>query len=172
MIYLFIIICVCVYMFAPDALAYGVTDTSLWNAFLYPFAHAGWKHLLINSLSLLIMFNPIYRLYVRRFESGNSILFFFSCYIGAVLAGLWTATDVPTVGSSGIVFFLLGVLLMLQPTMRQLQNFIFVALAVIIQIIRGKSNVALHIVAFVFGCLYIIITILSKKEYLKKTDLD
>lgn len=159
-------------MLAPDALAWGVTADALPMAFSYQFVHASWRHLLVNSLSLALMFNPIFGLYEKRFEGGSKLSFFLAMYAGSVLAALFTATSTPTVGASGMAFFLLGVFLILQPTMRTVKNFIFVGIAILVQIIRGNSNVALHIVAFVFGCLYIIITLLCKKEYLKSENLD
>ena len=56
-----------------------------------------------------------------------------------------------------IVFTLLGMLLMLNPTRRQLRNYIYVALAILIQLFFGHSNIALHIIAFVFGAIAVIL---------------
>lgn len=163
MIYIFIIVCVCVYAFVPDNTMLGVSLEHINNAYIYQFAHASWLHLCINMLSLLLMFNPIRRVYEERFGETNQLVFFAISYAGSVLAALFCAQDIPTVGASGIVFFLLGELLLLRPTLKQLQGYIYVALAIIIQIIRGKSNVALHIVAFVLGALWIIIRTLCKQ---------
>lgn len=156
-IYLFIILCVCVYALVPDAPAYGVSAENLQYAFSYQFFHVGWRHLLINSLSLVLMFRPILKIYETKYGDTSSFFFLLVSYLGSVLAALLTAIDIPTVGASGIVFFLLGALLILNPSLRQLQNYIFVAIAIVIQIVRGNSNVALHIVAFALGCLFIII---------------
>jgi len=165
MIYIFLIICICVYVFMPDPNVLGVTDSNLWMAFVYPFAHASWRHLFVNSLSLFLMFNPIFKIYEERFGGGSKLGLLFASYIGAVLAGLFTAIDIPTVGASGMAFFLLGVLLMLRPTKQQLMAYIFVVIAIIVQIFRGHSNVALHLVAFAFGCIYIILVLLCKKDF-------
>lgn len=162
MIYIFLIVCVCVYAFMPDCTLLGVTDNTLFNAYVYQFAHASWLHLGINALSLILMFKPILRIYEERFGETSQISFFAISYFGSVLAALLTSQDIPTVGASGIVFFLIGELFMLRPTMRQLQSYIFIAIAIIVQIIRGKSNVALHIVALILGALFIIIQTLRK----------
>lgn len=172
MIYLFIIVCICVYAFMPDCTYMGVSIEHMNNAYIYQFAHGSWLHLGINALSLALMFNPIHKVYEDTFGLCMSFKFFLFAYLGSVLAALFCAQDIPTVGASGIVFFLLGELLLLRPTLRQLQGYIYVALAIIIQIIRGKSNVALHIVAFVLGALFIILQTLCKQQHNKYDALD
>ena len=164
MLYIFLIICFCVYAFMPDCTCMGVSVDAMRNAYIYQFAHASWLHLGINALSLILMFNPILKIYNERFGYTSQFSFWFVSYLGSVLAALLTAVDIPTVGASGIVFFLLGELLMLRPTMKQLQGYIYVAIAIIVQIIRGKSNVALHIVAFILGALFIITRTLCKQH--------
>ena len=102
------------------------------------------------------MIVPIERIYIRKYNNKPTAIHH-AAYFAAVIAGLFCAVDVPTVGMSGCTFFLLGVLLMLNPTKRQAKNYIWVLAAVIVQIYFGKSNVALHIVAFIEGALFIII---------------
>lgn len=164
MIYLFIIICTCIWALVSDASAYGVSIDHMTYAYCYQFFHASWQHLLVNSLSLALMFTPIKRVYEERFGETSQWEFWFILYLGSVLAALFCARSVPTVGASGMVFFLLGMLIMLRPTLRQLQSYIYVAIAIIIQFFRGNSNVALHIVAFVLGALFIIIRIFCKDQ--------
>lgn len=163
MIYLFLIACVCVYAFVPDCTTLGVTCDSLGYAFSYQFAHANWLHLSLNALSLVLMYKPIFNIYELRFGESSSFLFFLSMYLGSVIAALPTAMEVPTVGASGMVFFLLGALLALRPTKQQLKSYIFVAIAVLIQVIRGSSNVPLHLFAFAIGGLFIIFRLLCIK---------
>lgn len=169
MIYIFIIICACVYAFSSDCTTLGVSTDTLYNAFIYQFSHGSWSHLFINALSLMLMFKPIHAIYEERFGETSQWSFYFFSYIGSVLAALFSAQHIPTVGASGIVFFLLGVLITLRPTLQQLQGFIFVAIAIVIQIIQGKSNVALHIIAFVLGILFIITRLLCK-QYQERFD--
>ena len=164
MIYIFLIVCLCVYAFTGDCTWMGVSVEHMNHAYIYQFAHASWLHLIINALSLLLMYKPIKRIYEERFGNARSWEFLAILYLGSVLAGLLTPKELPTVGASGMVFFLLGELIMLRPTLKQLQGYIYVALAVIIQIIRGHSNVALHIVAFILGALWIIIRLLCKQH--------
>lgn len=156
MIYLLVIISLLLFIvMQPEAMiACGVSDTSLANAFRYVFMHASWLHLLINCVSLLLLWIPVKRIYCIRYNTNTYWLSVF-VYASAILAGFACAVDVPTVGMSGCVFFLLGVVLMLNPTMRQLRNYIWVALCTIVQLFFGKSNVPLHLFAFVEGCIYI-----------------
>lgn len=154
----------CIYAFVPDCTCMGVGVEHMNNAYTYMFAHASWRHLLINALSLVLMYNPIKKIYEERFGNTQPWEFLGVLYFGSVLAGLLTAQDLPTVGASGMVFFMLGELIMLRPTMKQLLGYIYVAIAIIVQIIRGHSNVALHIVAFVLGALWIIIRLLCKQH--------
>ena len=118
------------------------------------------------------MFNPIYRLYTQRFGDISTLRFFIYCYLGSVLAALFCAQAIPTIGASGIVFFLLGILLMLNPTRRQLSSYMLVLLAIAVQFLKGNSNIALHIIAFVLGCLFVIIRLLwqYKKSYISYDD--
>ena len=148
----------------PDCTCMGVSLEHMTNAYIYQFAHASWLHLIINALSLILIFNPIRKIYEERFGETSQWVFFAISYLGSILAALLTPQSIPTVGASGIVFFLLGELIMLRPTLKQLQGYIYVALAIIVQIIRGKSNVALHIVAFILGALFIILRTLCKRH--------
>jgi membrane associated rhomboid family serine protease len=76
----------------------------------------------------------------------------------------------PTVGASGMVFFLLGMLIILNPTLQQLKNYIYVVLAVIVSIIFGNSNVSLHALSFVFGALYTITLIAYDNRRIKDSE--
>lgn len=164
---LFIFICLLVYTIAGGemVICYGVQSDHLWNALIYPFFHTSWLHLIVNMFSIGIMFQPICRLYRDKYnDTAYPYLDLFRYgYIASIAAGAFCATGIPTVGASGIVFFLLGVLIMLNPTKRQAKNYIYVAAAVAVQLYFGKSNVALHIVAFVEGALFII-----GKEFVKQ----
>lgn len=156
MIYLIVIIAIILFCFMQQEtmIAFGVSDTSLVNAFSYVFIHASWLHLFINCLCLLLLWHPIKRIYCLRYNSNTRTLSLV-LYASAVLAGAVCATSVPTVGMSGCVFFLLGVALMLNPTLRQLKNYVWVLLGTIVQIFFGHSNVPLHLFAFAEGCIYI-----------------
>lgn len=165
MIILFIAILFLAFLLCPNGIELlGVSNAAPWHCFTYPFMHISWLHLCINALALILMYNPIRDIYCARYDKSHTH-FFLAVYSCAVLAGVCCASDVPTVGASGLVFTLLGILLPLNPTLRQLRNYIWVVLAVIIQAFLGKSNVPLHICAFLFGAL--IIVFLNAREQIR-----
>lgn len=158
MIYAIVILAILLFivMPLPDMIAFGVSDANLINSYCYVLMHASWLHLLINCISLLMLWIPFSRTYCLRYNT-NTFYVSVVVYWSAVLAGLVCATSIPTVGMSGCVFFLLGAILMLNPTLKQLRNYIWVALCTLVQLYFGHSNVALHLFAFVEGCVYICI---------------
>lgn len=134
----------------------GVYDDCIQNAFCYMFAHASWLHIVINTLSMLLLWFPIGRLYILRYNASTHALQM-ATYFAAVFAGMLCSSHIPTVGMSGCVFFLLGVLLLLNPTKRQALNYLWLVAACAIQWYFGKSNIALHLVAFAEGVLFMCI---------------
>jgi FtsH-binding integral membrane protein len=52
----------------------------------------------------------------------------------------------------------------------QLMNYFYVAISVIVSIIFGNSNVALHILSFVFGALYTITLIAYDNRRIKDSE--
>lgn len=156
MIYAILILSVLLFLVMPQQamLEYGVSSACMCNSYCYMLMHASWLHLFINVLSMLILWFPVRRLYVMRYNTEAHILHY-ATYFAALLAGLVCAVELPTVGMSGCVFFLLGLLLMLNPTKRQALNYLWIVATLIVQWYFGKSNVALHIFAFVEGCLFV-----------------
>lgn len=158
MIYIITILSILLFIFMPldMMISYGVSIENYHYALTYPFLHASWLHLIINVLSMMILWFPIRRIYIMRYNEVPHNLHV-ATYISAVIAGLFCATTVPTVGMSGCVFFLLGVLLMLNPTKRQALNYLWLVATVAVQWYFGKSNTALHLFAFAEGVVYMCI---------------
>lgn len=158
MIYLIPIIAWAVYLFLPTTqmLSYAVSYDNLYGACTYVIAHKSLTHIILNTISLYILWIPVRKRFIYRFNTNTQFLSLFT-YLAAVLAGFACASDMPTVGMSGMVFFLLGALLMLNPTVQQLRNYIWLALATLIQLYFGHTNVQLHTFAFTIGALYICI---------------
>ena len=158
MIYFVIILSLILFLWLPvnSAIAYGVSVDRLANCLCYMYMHASWLHLAINTLSLFLLWPPVRRLYIMRYNTHTHFLSG-ATYLSAILAGAFCATATPTVGMSGMVFFLLGALLALNPIKQQLINYVWVFLAVLVQVFFGHSNVPLHLFAFAEGALYICI---------------
>ena len=168
MIYLFYIACVILFIVSPTNCEVSIDNME--GIFTYQFMHANILHLAMNILSLAIMYNPIKRLYEERFSAIMIPNLFVVLYIFSIIVGGFCAMPTPTVGASGMVFFLLGMLIILNPTLQQLKNYIYVVLAVIVSIIFGNSNVPLHILSFVFGALYTIALIAYDNRRIKDSE--
>ena len=168
MIYLFYIACVILFIVSPCNC--GVSIDNMAGIFTYQFMHANILHLAVNILSLALMYNPIKKLYEERFSAIVIPNLFIVLYLFSIIVGGFCAMPTPTVGASGMVFFLLGMLIILNPTLQQLKNYIYVAIAVIVSIIFGNSNVALHVLSFVFGALYTITLIAYDNRRIKDSE--
>lgn len=156
MIYVFYIICVVVFIISPSADVFGVSEHNLLGSFSYQFLHGNWLHLIINLLSLHLIYKPFRILYGNRFNYDNDLVLFTIIYLASVTSALFFPLPVPTVGASGMVFFILGAILALRPTKQQFINYIWVFLGIIVSAILGHSNTILHVVSLILGLLFII----------------
>lgn len=165
MIYIYVLILIVLqWAIGPNA-DLGIANEHLMGAFTYPFVHANWLHLIINAISMLLMFRPLCALCERQFGEMSGWRMLLMMYAGAVLSGVVSAGEVPTIGASGMVFFMLGMLLCLNPTRRQALAYLSVAIVLAMQWFLGTSNVLLHVSAMIFGFLWI--TIKKSRIYLK-----
>lgn len=155
MIYLVIIWSWILFILLPmdSIIANGVSSDSLCNCFHYVVMHASWSHLIINTVALCMLWFPIRKIYILKYNAETYLLNF-ATYIAAVFAGFVCATKVPTVGMSGMVYFLLGAILMIKPSKRLALNFLWVVAICLVQLYFGKTNVALHLFAFSEGVIY------------------
>lgn len=77
--------------------AVGFSSASAWHThFVYMFFHATWLHLMINAWALCFA--------MRR----KSLATLGRAYLAAVACSFACQSTVPTVGASGIVFYLVG----------------------------------------------------------------
>ena len=159
MMTLFCLICIVLYFLHPSPEVYGASTTNLLGVFTYQYLHGSLLHLTINVASLLLLYKPFKLIYGNRFNYDNDVALFLVIYIGSVLAALVSPFNTPTVGASGMVFFILGAILGLRPTKQQFINYIWIFLGVIVSAIAGHSNTLLHIVAFLIGVAFAILRI-------------
>jgi len=88
--------------------AYVLQAGAWWQVVTYMFVHAGWAHIFFNMLALFLFGTQL----EHRMGSGEFLLFYFLCGIGAGLITLLinNATGmgaVPVVGASGAIYGLL-----------------------------------------------------------------
>ncbi|MBQ6724031.1 MAG: rhomboid family intramembrane serine protease [Paludibacteraceae bacterium] len=152
----FITLCLLLYIVLGEETLYamGVSNEHLWGCLTYHFAHSSWSHLVINCIAYVILYKRVLALSVTRFGDERVD---FGMFAAATLAGLCASAEIPTVGASGLIFAMLGMILVLNPTVRQLKNYIYVAIAIGIQCFVGNSNTPLHIYAFIYGALFMVI---------------
>ena len=159
MMILFCVICIMLYFLHPSPEVYGASMSNVWGVFTYQFLHGSILHLAVNVVSLLLLFKPFKLIYGNRFNYDNGIVLFLIIYAGSVISALVSALAIPTVGASGMVFFILGAILGFRPTKQQFINYIWIFLGVIVSAIAGHSNTLLHIVAFLIGVVFAILRI-------------
>jgi membrane associated rhomboid family serine protease len=88
--------------------AYVVQAGAWWQIVTYMFVHANWSHIFFNMLALFLFGTQL----EHRMGSGEFLLFYFVCGIGAGLVTMLinNATGmgaVPVVGASGAIYGLL-----------------------------------------------------------------
>jgi membrane associated rhomboid family serine protease len=159
MLITFCTLCFVLYFVCQSPEVYGASLHNIDGIFSYQFLHANIYHLAINIVSLWLIYKPFKIIYGNRFNYENDLVLFAIVYISSVLSALFTLSSTPTVGASGMVFFILGAILGLRPTKQQFINYIWIFLGVIVSAIAGHSNTLLHIVAFLIGVVFAILRI-------------
>lgn len=131
-----------------DASDFGFTKSSPWYThFTYMFFHASIFHLIINLISIdfLIKFADKY------FKSSVYVSF-----IAAFVLSFFAGMDDPTIGVSGVIYFLFGSYLANINKARYWAGgilFIFINIATFL--IAHKTNTVLHISCFIAGTTYL-----------------
>ena len=127
----------------------------LYTHFTYMFCHAGIVHLTINSVAFIGMFRTIERLHVCK-----GWILALSVIACGFIASFPAQFDVPTVGSSSMVYALIGMYLAWVGTgkktgiadARNLLSFILcVVLSLGISYFKPGSNFMLHLLSLLVG---------------------
>ena len=148
--YLIVLIFITVYLISDLSLGYSYVSP-FYTHFTYMFQHAGWMHLILNSLAFI----GLYRAISIQIKWLFPLILFigFYCSFLAVHA-------LPTVGASSMVYAMIGMLFGLIKTRRmKIKNlwvFIFsVVLMITVSFFKHSSNTGLHVWSMVFGFGYI-----------------
>lgn len=97
---LFIIIFIAVFVMFDNSIGY--TDTlPIWKHFTYVFQHAGFAHLIMNSVSFYFLWNALDFYY-------SKYVIIAIAYLSAVIMSFFTAYSLPVVGASGMIYAMLG----------------------------------------------------------------
>jgi membrane associated rhomboid family serine protease len=150
--------------------AYVVQAGAWWQIVTYMFVHANWSHIFFNMLALFLFGTQL----EHRMQSGEFLLFYFVCGIGAGLVTMLinNATGmgaVPVVGASGAIYGLLlafaaffpndriyifGILPMRAP----IAVLVFAGIEIVMQLTGLQSGVAhlAHLSGLLFAYLYLL----------------
>jgi membrane associated rhomboid family serine protease len=150
--------------------SYVVQAGAWWQIVTYMFVHANWSHIFFNMLALFLFGTQL----ERRMGSGEFLLFYFVCGVGAGLVTLLinNATGmggVPVVGASGAIYGLLlafaaffpndriyifGILPMRAPV----AVLVFAIIEIVMQLTGLQSGVAhlAHLSGLVFAYFYML----------------
>ncbi|WP_367279879.1 rhomboid family intramembrane serine protease [Bacteroides sp.] len=119
--------------------SYGVSSTSpWWTHFTYQFLHGSFIHLLSNAYALWFCLN-------KKNASFKNLL---SIYLMSVLASFIIPSSIPTVGSSGMIFSIIGINLISAPTKR---NIIYTTIILITGFIIPHIAGGIHLTCFILG---------------------
>ena len=139
----------------------GYTQTSAWYTHItYMFQHANLWHLSVNILSLITVWISL-----QRHAKSIQIL---PMFIVGILASFlpYASFELPTVGISGVIYAMLGMLTVLSTSIREkVMLSVFAILTITAGLITKNVNVALHAYCYIFGVIYMflyVVIILNK----------
>lgn len=148
--YIFLTICIFCCAFSVN---YGYTSNSgVLPRLMYIFMHANIFHLIVNLIGLNSMFNSISKIV------WYPLILFYSIFL-AFISSYLASSETCTIGSSGIVYFLIGLDLILRWSgsyfkidvkKMSLYTF-FIILMVLSTSLSSTVNYKLHLVNLFFG---------------------
>lgn len=164
--YLFILVFIIIYILFGIELGY--TNTSpLYTHITYIFQHASILHLIINSISFIVVFTMLDKLTERR-------MFLPVSFTIGVLTSFLAMYDIPTVGVSAVIYAMIGLYIGLTlfykdikiaDTRKYLLNICIITIGLTISMIRTNSNFHIHIISLILG--FLISLLLSFKSNTK-----
>jgi membrane associated rhomboid family serine protease len=160
---LFYAACITVWCFSwfVDVKELGFTaDSHLLTRFTYMFTHVRFMHLFLNLLTIDLLLST-------AFTQGYSKLLP-AAIIGAVLATFGSEMSMPTIGASGVLYFLIG-----EVSARKWSLNVLFLIAVLITVnvmyyLKTNTNTIIHALCFVYGFVYRGLTIIINDLKLKQ----
>jgi len=160
------VIAACILMFSLSLngldltqFGYSKTQYNILYRFFYAFLHTNFIHIAINIYSFYLI---AYKLLKTKAEV---ITFFLSFFIN-IIATFGTELPIATIGLSGIVFFLWGIIIVSHFNIRLLIiTAIVLTLNIICYFFNISANIKLHIFSFFLGTItYLIICLITKSK--------
>ena len=160
--YLFVSWLFIVYLVYDVSLGFSGTS-EWWTHFTFAFQHAGWPHLIINSLVFINSFGSLERR-VKWYVLLPVI------YMASLVSSLFFIPDLPTVGCSGMIYAMFGMLLVIviKNNARKQQKIMFcasLALMLILSFLSKNSNFFVHVISFALGVLFWVIRTYFRRSF-------
>ena len=151
--YIFVLICLFVYIFFGNELGYTKTSP-FWTHLTFNFQHTGIIHLLINSLSFITIFRTLAK-------HINPCVLISVSFLIAVLCSFLSACDIPTVGCSGMIYAMIGIylgwIIRKKLKIKNHKNLMTIpgciTLCLSVSYLKPNSNFMLHLTALCTACL-------------------
>lgn len=150
--YIFVLVFILVFILFDISIGY--TNTSpLYTHLTYIFQHASILHLIINSVSFIVVFSTLEQ-FVRR-----KIFLPISFFI-AIVTSFLTMYDVPTVGVSSVIYAMIGLYMgvirfyrniKIADTRKYLLNICVIVISLTISLVKTSSNFYIHIYSLLLG---------------------
>lgn len=149
--YIFVLVLFFVYIVHDVSLGFSETS-AWWTHFTFAFQHGGWLHLIINSLVFVNSFGVLEK-HIKWYVLLPVI------YLVSVISSFFFIPILPTVGSSGMIYAMFGIMLaiVVKNNARKEQKLMFcasLALMLIVSCFTKSSNFFVHIISFVLGFLF------------------
>ena len=128
------------------------TNSPWWTHFTYSFQHASILHLVINTLVFINVFRVM-----EKFLSWKVLLP--AIYFIATCASFASVQSIPTVGASGMIYAMFGmmsfIVLFNSSSWRQKRVFFLsIAFMLLVSFFNKSSNFEAHVLSFLIGVLY------------------
>lgn len=156
--YLFILVFIVIYILFGIELGY--TNTSpLYTHITYIFQHASILHLIINSISFIVVFTMLDKLADRK-------MFIPISFAIGVVASFWAMYDIPTVGVSAVIYAMIGLYIgitlfhkdiKIADTRKYLLFIFCIILSLAISYFKEGSNYLIHLNSLFLGCTFRVI---------------
>lgn len=149
--YIIVLLFIIIYLISDLSLGYYYLSP-LYTHFTYMFQHAGWMHLILNSLAFITLYRVLSK-YIKYLLLVIIVIGFCASFLSVYL--------VPTVGASSMVYAMLGMCVGLEITkqwkLKNIKMFLFsVCLMLCISFFKHSSNFGLHVWSLVFGLAYVL----------------
>ncbi|NDV77849.1 rhomboid family intramembrane serine protease [Dysgonomonas sp. 511] len=161
--YIFVLVFILVFILFDIRIGY--TNTSpLYTHLTYIFQHASISHLIINSISFIVVFSTLEQFVSRK-------IFLPVSFAIAVVTSFLTMYNVSTVGVSSVIYAMVGLYIgvtlfyreiKIVDTRRYLLNICMVLIGLTISMLKTNSNFYIHIYTILLG--FISGILLSLKE--------